>query len=118
MPAETERVLSPVETVTFTSRKAKVSLEAKVDTGAKRTSIDEGLARALGCRPLNKTVKVRCASRDDPQTRRLVRLPLEVGGEEFRVEASLADRTHLSYPVILGRDVLAQGDFQVAVPAE
>lgn len=118
MPAtESERVLTLVEPVTFDSRKAKVTCKAKVDTGAKRTSIDRALAQALGIESNGRTVKVRCAGSKTSQRRDLAKIPLRVGGQRFRVEVSLCDRGHLSYPVIVGQDILAEGGFRVTVPA-
>lgn len=42
-------------------------------------------------------------------------MPLKVGGRTFRVEASLVDRGHMSYPAIVGQDVLSEGGFKVEV---
>lgn len=114
-PPDGDRVLGLVESVTFVSPTVMVTCEARVDTGAKRTSLDRALAEALGIEPSGRTVKVRCASRDEPQRRDLATVPLSVGGETFRVEASLVDRGHMDHPVILGRDVLCEGGFRVAV---
>lgn len=115
-PSE-RRVLELVEPVTFEDRTRRVTVKAKVDTGAKRTSIDRALAEALGITPNGRTVKVRTASRKTRQKRKLAQVPLHVGGRKFRVEASLVDRTHMSYPVIVGQDVLSEGGFKVQVEA-
>lgn len=112
---EARRTLSHVETVTFESQSMKVTVKARIDTGAKRTSIDERLAEALGIQANGRTVKVKCAGRDERQRRPLAKVPIRVGGQRFRIEASLAERGHLTYPVIVGRDVLAEGDFRVSV---
>lgn len=111
-------VLSVVEPVTFVSRTVSVTVKAKVDTGAKRTSLDAGFAEALGVEPNGRTVRVRSANDDDPKRRPLVEVPLRVGGKEFRIEASLANRAKMSYPVIIGRDVLSEGGFRVRVREE
>lgn len=114
MPSQDDRVIGLVETVTFTSREAKVTCQARIDTGAKRTSLDATLAETLGIEASGDTVKVTSASADEPQRRDLAKVPLAVGGEEFRVEASIVDRGHMEYPIIVGRDILCEGGFRVA----
>lgn len=111
----TRRVLRLVEPVTFESRKVQVTVDAKVDTGAKRTSLDEAFAEALGIEPNGRTVRVRSASSKDRQRRKLAEVPLQVGGKAFRIDASLVDRNHMAYPVIIGRDILSEGGFKVRV---
>ncbi|MWV66027.1 ATP-grasp domain-containing protein [Halorubrum sp. JWXQ-INN 858] len=79
---------------------------AKSDTGATRTSIDTELAARIGAGPIVDTVTVRSGTRTGRRKRPLVEIDLELADRWDRVTASVEDRSHLNYPVLLGRDVL------------
>lgn len=79
---------------------------AKSDTGAKRTSIDTGLAGRIGAGPLVGTTQVRSGASDDAETRPLVDVELYIDDRWRTVTASITDRSEMTYPVLLGRDVL------------
>jgi len=79
---------------------------AKSDTGAKRTSIDTTLAGRIGAGPLVGTSQVRSGTVSDTETRPLVDVDLCLNGRWRTVTASITDRSEMTYPVLLGRDVL------------
>jgi RimK family alpha-L-glutamate ligase len=79
---------------------------AKSDTGAKRTSIDTDLAGRIGAGPLVGTTDVRSGTGSDTETRPLVDVDLCLNGRWRTVTASITDRSEMTYPVLLGRDVL------------
>ncbi|QAU11911.1 ATP-grasp domain-containing protein [Halorubrum sp. BOL3-1] len=79
---------------------------AKSDTGAKRTSIDTDLAGRIGAGPLVGTTQVRSGTGNGTETRPLVDVDLCLNGRWRTVTASITDRTEMTYPVLLGRDVL------------
>lgn len=79
---------------------------AKSDTGAKRTSVDTEVAAAVGAGPLVGTTTVRSGSTRATETRGLVEVNLRIGGTWRIVTASVTDRSGMSHPVLLGRDVL------------
>jgi RimK family alpha-L-glutamate ligase len=79
---------------------------AKSDTGAQRTSIDIDLAAAIGAGPIVDTTRVRSGTRTGGQKRPLVDLEIRLGDRWHSTTASIEDRSHTSYPVLLGRDVL------------
>ncbi|MFC7228577.1 ATP-grasp domain-containing protein [Salinirubellus salinus] len=79
---------------------------AKADTGARRTSIDVDLAAAVGAGPLVGTTRVRSGTTQSGTKRPLVDLSVKVGGRWHTTTASVEDRSHMRYPVLLGRDVL------------
>ena len=74
-----------------------------IDTGAARTSIDRGLAMALG---LERAGRVRVRNANGVQRRKLVWLEIEVFGEEIILKASITDRSKLTCPILIGRDIL------------
>jgi len=89
-------------------RKWWIRAKAKLDTGAKRCSIDEGLAQALQL-PVVGEVNVRNAM--GSQVRNIVLASVRVGRTTYEVEMTVADRSTLKCPMLLGKeflDILAQ----------
>lgn len=80
-----------------------VRIKAKIDTGAKRCSIDAGLAEALGLETVG-SVSVRNAM--GQQDRPLVMAKVRVGRITYEVEMTVADRRHLKCPMLLGKTFL------------
>jgi RimK family alpha-L-glutamate ligase len=79
---------------------------AKSDTGAQRTSINIDLAAAIRAGPIVDTTRVKSGTRNGRQKRPLVNLEVKLGDRWHATTASIEDRSHMSYPVLLGRDVL------------
>ncbi len=79
---------------------------AKSDTGARRTSIDLGLAAEIGAGPIKQSTRVRSGLRQTAKARPVVDLVVGVSGTWHTVTASIEDRNHMVYPVLLGRDIL------------
>lgn len=78
------------------------SLLAKVDTGAYRTTIDEAIAKKLGIdRPVIIHKGVRGAL--GTQTRPVIAVSLYLRNKHIKTEASIVDRSHMKYDMILGR---------------
>ena len=79
---------------------------AKSDTGAARTSIDTRLAADIGAGPIKSMTKVRSGSMKSGKARPVVDIVVGVGGDRHTVAASLEDRGHMDYQLLLGRDIL------------
>jgi len=132
-PAETvennqsKRVIGPTETVTIAD--ASMGLMARVDTGARTTSVhaesievQDGMVRfELVCsngrrvpmqRALAETRTVRSAAGSEERV--FVELALEHDGRTKEVLVNLKDRSHMTYPLLLGRNWL-QDDYIVDV---
>jgi len=101
-----EGVLGYTNRIRVTGRDGAESVVGKADTGAKRTSIDTGLAGRIGAGPLVGTTRVRSGTGPGTETRPLVDVALRLDGEWRTVTASITDRSEMTYPVLLGRDVL------------
>lgn len=89
------------------------SVVAKSDTGAERTSIDTDLAGRIGAGPLVGTTEVRSAAGDGTETRPLVDVDVRIDGGWRTVTAGVTDRSKMTYPVLLGRDVLVDYTLEV-----
>ncbi len=93
--------LNRIENVVVKSDSKSVELEAKIDTGADRTSIDKSLVKKLGIKPLNKTKEVHSAS-GGTKVRKLVKIKFLLKDEWRASVANIADRKHMTYKMIIG----------------
>jgi alpha-L-glutamate ligase-like protein len=95
------KVLSIIQPVTIRHNGIEKNIEAKIDTGALRTSLDIHLAKSMGLPIHDETVFVKSAS--GMGYRPTVRLSYELAGRKIHTIASIVDRSQLRYPMIIGR---------------
>jgi Uncharacterized protein conserved in archaea len=95
-----------IEEVEVIGTSGRQSVLAKSDTGATRTSIDAWLAADVGTGPIKDIVKIRSGSVKSGRSRPVVDVVVGVGGTQHTVAASVEDRSHMDYSMLLGRDVL------------
>ena len=87
--------------------KKSVETLAKFDTGAKRTSIDMGIAAKAKLGPVIDVVKVKSASLKGGYVKRpVVEAVVEVCGKKLKVKANIEDRVHSKQKVLIGRDII------------
>lgn len=100
-----------------------IKLPARIDTGAATTSLDAHDIRVRGGiaeftlsekhgghtlrLPIAGARRVRGPS--GPRARPVVALTICLGRQKMRIEATLADRSYLEYPLLVGRNVLKRG---------
>ncbi len=80
---------------------------ARIDTGATKCSIDSSLAKSLGLGPVIREKKVKSAH--GISMRALILARIAIAGRKFRVFFTLADRKHMKYSVLIGRNILKRG---------
>ena len=109
MPA-TQRGDTPligyIEEVVASGTSGSVTALAKSDTGATRTSLDTSLAAEIGAGPIKSMTRVKSGSVKSGKARPVVDLVIGIGGRQHTVTASVEDRSHMDYPLLLGRDIL------------
>ncbi|SFC11049.1 alpha-L-glutamate ligase, RimK family [Halobiforma haloterrestris] len=106
-PTDTEpAVIGYIEEVVLSGTSGSSTVRAKSDTGATRTSIDTGLAADIGAGPIKSITRIRSGSSKTAKSRPVVDVVVGVGGNQHTVTASVEDRSHMDYPVLLGRDIL------------
>ncbi|QTH07296.1 ATP-dependent zinc protease [Vibrio fluvialis] len=102
----------------------KENFLARIDTGATTSSISavdvvpferdgkdwvkfriehEGIKSEETSLPVERWVHIRQSSTDDTQRRAVVVAWIQIGDLKEKTEFTLADRTHLTYPLLLGR---------------
>ncbi|SFS08568.1 alpha-L-glutamate ligase, RimK family [Halomicrobium zhouii] len=95
-----------IEEVIVSGTRGSETVLAKSDTGATRTSIDTELAAGIGTGPIKDIVRVKSGSSKSGRSRPVVDIVVGVGGTQHTVTASIEDRDHMDYPLLLGRDIL------------
>jgi RimK family alpha-L-glutamate ligase len=99
-------VIGYTEEVIVSGTSGSENIVAKSDTGATRTSIDTQLAANIGAGPIKSIARVKSGSSKSSRSRPVVDVVIGVGGNRHTVTASVEDRGHMEYPVLLGRDIL------------
>ncbi len=99
-------VIGLTERIVVSGTKGNETVVGKCDSGAARTSIDLQLAADIGAGPIHTVSRVRSGSRASGRSRPVVDLVLGIAGTQHTVEANIEDRSHMTYPLLLGRDVL------------
>ncbi|APE95066.1 ATP-grasp domain-containing protein [Halodesulfurarchaeum formicicum] len=103
---EPTEVIGYTEEVLVSGTSGTERVVAKSDTGAARTSIDTRLAAEIGAGPIKSMTKVRSGSMKTGKSRPIVDIVVGIGGDRHTVAASLEDRSHMDYSLLLGRDIL------------
>lgn len=99
-------IIGYTEEVVVSGTTGSQTVIAKSDTGAARTSIDTKVAAAIGAGPIKQITRVKSGSVKAAKSRPVVDVVVGVGGNRHTVSASIEDRSHMDYPVLLGRDIL------------
>ncbi|MFW6376583.1 MAG: RimK family alpha-L-glutamate ligase [archaeon] len=106
-------VIGYTEEVVISGTAGSKTVIAKSDTGATRTSIDTRLAADIGAGPIKSITRVKSGSLKGGKSRPVVDVVVGIGGTQHTVTASIEDRSHMDYSVLLGRDILE--NYQVDV---
>lgn len=106
-----KEIVGLVEEVKIIGKRTLASL-AVFDSGATSTSVDLELASKAGLGPVTKVTRIRNPSMKGRVRRPVVKAKIEIKGRVFETEVNLQDRSHMKFPVIIGRNILA-GNFLV-----
>jgi hypothetical protein len=122
---ESKAIIGEVEYVFISS--LDIRLKARIDTGAKTSSIhavdireferdgekwvkfkllDNNKSLTQKALPIHRIVRIKQESDTKSDRRYVVNMKLKLGDLEQLVEVSLNDRSHLNYPVLIGRNFL------------
>lgn len=99
-------VVNRVEPVTVVGYDDQAEYAARLDTGAKRTCIGTAVANEVGTKGPIETKAIR-TSNGDTDERDIYEFAVELDGNVHLVRAGVCDRERMTYPVRLGRDVIA-----------
>jgi hypothetical protein len=99
-------IVGLTEQITLIGQKKK-NVIAKIDTGADKSSIDLRLAAELKLGPVVKVSLIKSAS--GSRKRPIITSNVVFAGRKMKVYFSIADRAHMKYRVLIGRNILKKG---------
>lgn len=100
-------IIGLVEEVSIKTADGAKTLQARIDTGATKSSMDIQLAAELDLGPVIKSKLVKSAH--GIKIRPVIKAEVTLKGKTIQSEFSLADRNHLKYPVLIGQNILKHG---------
>ena len=83
------------------------TVEARMDTGAINSSIDQRLAAKLKLGPIIKTRKVKQSN--GAVSRPVIEVEVDLKGKRVRTEFTISNRSHMTYKALIGQNILKQG---------
>jgi len=89
----------------------EINLTARIDTGATSSSVDSKLAEDLALGPVIREKVVKSAS--GIKKRPIVKAKIILKNIELEGEFTLADRKHMTYPILIGQNILKKGKFLI-----
>lgn len=82
-------------------------LQARIDTGATKSSIDYQLASKLKLGPVIESRLVKSAH--GSKLRPVIQATITMRGRTITEKFTLADREHMKYKVLIGQNILKEG---------
>jgi len=92
------------ENIKIISNSESKEVEAKIDTGATKSSIDAKLAKELKLGPVVQTKMVRSAH--GHSLRPIIDVDLEIAGQKIKSQFTIANREHMKYRILIGQNIL------------
>jgi len=94
--------------MTVRGKTKQKKVKAKIDTGADKSSIDTSLALQLSLGPVIKTREVRSAH--GRTVRPVIKTKIRINRKELTSYFTIADREHMKYKVLIGKNTLRKMD--------
>jgi hypothetical protein len=100
-------IIGLVEDVIVHGDDDKKTVEARIDTGAAYSSIDTHLAAELKLGPIEEVKIIKSAN--GRRVRPAITTTISLADKDCKGVFTLADRSHMKFDVLIGRDILKNG---------
>lgn len=102
-------ILGLTEEVFLKRDHCQSKLTARIDSGATSSSIDQSLVDqfSLGQVLHSRIVKSASGIKERP----IIKVKIKIAGKIIESEFNVADRSHMTYPLLIGQNILKQGKF-------
>jgi len=100
-------VIGLLEKVKIIGDEDENKITARIDTGATKSSIDLSLASSLKLGPVIASTLIK--SSNGTKLRPVILAEIEICGKKIKEQFNLADRSHMQYQILIGRNILKQG---------
>lgn len=100
-------IIGMIEEIEVKNEGVSERLQARVDTGATKSSIDYKLASTLKLGPVIESRLVKSAHGN--KLRPVIEATIVMRGKEVTEKFTLADREHMKYKVLVGQNILRKG---------
>jgi len=97
--------------IIFGNSHQKKEVLARIDTGATNSSIDVRIAKLLELGPVKRIKLVKSAS--GKGRRAVVGAKVKLDGKILEDDFTIAERKHMTYPVLIGQNILRKGNFLI-----
>ena len=104
-------ILGLIEDITIINSEMEEKVTARVDTGAMTCSLDKSMVEKLKLGPVLRMKVVKSAA--GVEERPIISVKIKIKGKLMEEEFSVADRNHMTYPVLIGQNVLKKGEFLI-----
>ena len=105
-------IMGLTEKITIIGPEKQREITARIDTGADVCSIDKKLAKELDLGPVERVKIIKSAH--GIKKRPVVRARVEIKKRKFKkVRFTLADRSHLKYKALVGKNILKRNGFLI-----
>jgi hypothetical protein len=104
---KSKAIVGLTEFVTINGGSHDKEIIARVDTGATKSSIDVTLAAELKLGPVIDSRLIKSAH--GTKLRPVVEVSVILSGKKIKARFTVADRSHMRYPVLIGQNILKQG---------
>jgi hypothetical protein len=111
MDLKNKTIIGIIEDVTIygvnDKLKNKLKVFAKIDTGATKSSIDIKLVDSMNLGPIIRTKIIRSA--EGSSRRPIVKIKIKFANKIITEEFTVANRSKMKYPVLIGLNILSKG---------
>ncbi len=97
--------------VIFGNNNMKKEVTARIDTGATKSSVDMDIAGELELGPISRTRLVKSAS--GKKRRAIILVKVKLDDKILEDDFTIAERKHMTYPVLIGQNILKKGNILI-----